>query len=154
MIECKQSHTHQFFQIQGQITPHVLVQFDHNQNHLRPYRHIYCGQVWYWLVNICRCYSVNSQIWQIFLSRADNSDSSGPISSIIELIRDLLVIYTLTKFGADWLIFVDARVLTRKLWTEGHRRTASDYDSSLSTLCSGELIKQHLILNPLPEDKF
>ena len=51
-------------------------------------------------------------------SRADNSDSSGPISSIIELIRDLMVIYILTKFGADWLIFVDARVLTRKLWTD------------------------------------
>ena len=30
-----------------------------------------------------------------------------------------MVIYTLTKFGADWLIFVDARVLTRKLWTDG-----------------------------------
>ena len=39
-------------------------------------------------------------------------DSSGPIRSIIELIRDLVVIYFLTKFGADWLIFVDARVLT------------------------------------------
>ena len=33
--------------------------------------------------------------------------------------RDLMVIYILTKFGADWLIFVDARVLTRKLWTDG-----------------------------------
>ena len=43
-------------------------------------------------------------------SRADNSDSSGPISSIIKLIRDLMVIYVLTKFSADWLIFVDARV--------------------------------------------
>ena len=43
-------------------------------------------------------------------SRADNSDSSGPISSIIELIRDLMVIYILTKFGADWSIFVDASV--------------------------------------------
>ena len=52
-------------------------------------------------------------------SRADNSDISGPISSIIELIRDLMVIYILTKFGADWSIFVDARVLTRKLWTDG-----------------------------------
>ena len=29
-----------------------------------------------------------------------------------------MVIYILTKFGADWLIFVDARVLTRKLWTD------------------------------------
>ena len=50
-------------------------------------------------------------------SRADNSDNSGLISSII--IRDLMVIYILTKFAADWLIFVDARVLTRKLWTDG-----------------------------------
>ena len=54
-------------------------------------------------------------------SRAHNSDSSGPISSIIILIRDIVVIYILTKFGADWLIFVDARVLTRKLWTDGCR---------------------------------
>ena len=56
-------------------------------------------------------------------SRADNSDSSHPISSIIELIPDLMVIYILTKFGADWLIFVDARVLTRKLWTDGRTDT-------------------------------
>ena len=42
-----------------------------------------------------------------------------PISSIIKLIRDIIVIYILTKFGADWLIFVDARVLKRKLWTDG-----------------------------------
>ena len=47
----------------------------------------------------------------------------------------------MTKFGADWLIFVDARVLTRKLWTEdvGQRRTVSDHNISLSTPCSGEL---------------
>ena len=54
-----------------------------------------------------------------------------------------MVIYILTKFGADWLMFVDARVLTRKLWTdgrkEGQRRTVSDHDRSLSTLWSGEL---------------
>ena len=43
-------------------------------------------------------------------SRANDSDSSRPIKSIIELIRDLMVEYILTKFGADWLIFVDARV--------------------------------------------
>ena len=35
-----------------------------------------------------------------------------------------MVIYILTKFGADWLIFVDARVLTRKLWMDG--RTLMD----------------------------
>ena len=52
-------------------------------------------------------------------SRADNSNSSGPINSIIELIRALVVIYILTKFGDDWLIFVNARVLTSKLWTDG-----------------------------------
>ena len=47
----------------------------------------------------------------------------------------------LTKFGADWLIFVDARVLTRKLWTDGWTdgQTKSDHNSSLSTPCSGEL---------------
>ena len=43
-------------------------------------------------------------------SRADNLNSSGPISSTIELIRDLTVIYIWIKFGADWLIFVDAFV--------------------------------------------
>ena len=82
-----------------------------------------------------------SQIWPISNSRADNSDSSGPIRSIIKLIRDLMVIYILTKFAAGWLIFVDARVLTRKLWTDGHRLTVSDHNSSLSTPCSDELIK-------------
>ena len=43
-------------------------------------------------------------------SRANNSDSSGQIKSIIKLIRDLIFTYILTKFGADWLILVDARV--------------------------------------------
>ena len=61
--------------------------------------------------------------------------------------RDFMVIYILTKVGADWLIFVDARVLTRKLWTDertdGHRRTVSDHNNSLSTACSGELKKAY-----------
>ena len=43
-------------------------------------------------------------------SRANNLDSSAPIKSIIELIQDLIVTYILTKFGADWLLFGDARV--------------------------------------------
>ena len=56
----------------------------------------------------------------------------------------------MTKFGDDWLIFEDARVLTSKLWTdgrtsdgrtEGRRRTISDHNSSLSTPCSDELKK-------------
>ena len=46
-------------------------------------------------------------------SRANNSHSSGQIKSIITLIRDLMVTYILTKFGADWSIFVDDRVLTK-----------------------------------------
>ena len=44
------------------------------------------------------------------MSRANNSGRSAPIKSIIELIRDFIVTYILTKFGADWLIFGDARV--------------------------------------------
>ena len=95
-----------------------------NQTHPRSYGQIYCGQVWYCLVNICRCQSVNKVKYGKFSnSRADNSDSSGPISSIIKLIRDLIFIYILTKFGADWLILVDARLLTRKLWTDGQTDT-------------------------------
>ena len=50
-----------------------------------------------------------------------------------------MVIYILTKLGADMLIFVNAKVLTRNVWTDGHRRTVSDHNSSLSTPCSGEL---------------
>ena len=41
--------------------------------------------------------------------RADNLVSSGPIRSIIKLIRGLMIKYILTKFGADWLIFEDDR---------------------------------------------
>ena len=33
----------------------------------------------------------------------------------MELIRDLMATYILTKFSADWLIFVDARVLTKSV---------------------------------------
>ena len=52
--------------------------------------------------------SKHSQYGKFSNSRADNSGSSGPITTIIELIRALVVIYILTKFGDDWLIFVDA----------------------------------------------
>ena len=44
---------------------------------------------------------------------ADNSYRSLPIRFIIELFQGLTVIYRvyiLTKFGADWSLFVDARV--------------------------------------------
>ena len=45
-------------------------------------------------------------------SRANNSSNccSGLITPIIKLIRDLKVMYILTKFGSKWLIFVDATV--------------------------------------------
>ena len=35
---------------------------------------------------------------------------SGPITPIIELNGDLMAMYIFTKFGAEWLIVVDARV--------------------------------------------
>ena len=60
---------------------------------------------------ICRCYCVNKVKYGNFSnSRADNLDSSGPITSIIDLIRDLMITYILTNFSADWSIFVDDRV--------------------------------------------
>ena len=43
-------------------------------------------------------------------SRATNSTCSGLITPLIKLIRDLRVIYILTNFGTNWLIFVDATV--------------------------------------------
>ena len=43
-------------------------------------------------------------------SKANNSNSSALIKSIIDLIQDLMVTYISTKFGADWLVFADARV--------------------------------------------
>ena len=47
---------------------------------------------------------------ELFNSRANNSRCSGPIKAIIKLIRYPMVKYILTKVGADWSIFVDARV--------------------------------------------
>ena len=38
------------------------------------------------------------------------TDWSGLTWPIIKLIGDLMVIYIFTKFGADWLIYVDASV--------------------------------------------
>ena len=58
-------------------------------------------------------------------------DSSGPIRSIIELTRALMVVYIWTKFGADWLIFVDARGNVNGWTTDGSRRTVSNHNSSL-----------------------
>ena len=44
---------------------------------------------------------------KFYNSRADNSSSSDPNRSVIKLIPDLMITYILTKFGADWSIFVD-----------------------------------------------
>ena len=52
-----------------------------------------------------------SEIQQFFQNqRQNNSNCSCPITPIIELTRDLMVMYILTKFGAVWLIIVDTRV--------------------------------------------
>ena len=47
---------------------------------------------------------------ELYNSRANNSTCSIPITPFIKPIRDLRVIYILTNFGANWLIFVDAKV--------------------------------------------
>ena len=41
---------------------------------------------------------------------------------IITPIPNLIITNILTKFGADWLIFLDARVLTQKLWMDGRQK--------------------------------
>ena len=43
-------------------------------------------------------------------SRANNSGFSDSICPIIELIQDLMAIYTVANFGTDWSIFADDRV--------------------------------------------
>ena len=54
---------------------------------------------------------VRTKVQQFFLIQGEiTQDGSGPIKFIIDLIQDLMVTYILTKFGADWLVFVDARV--------------------------------------------
>ena len=82
----------------------------HNRTHLRSHCHIYHDHAWYLFVSICRCKDIKSDSAIFANSSTNNSESSGPITFIIELIRDLIITYILTKFGADWLIFVDARV--------------------------------------------
>ena len=79
-----------------------LFNLTHNRTHLRPYGHIYIAAKFDTHLSISADASVNKVKYGEFSnSRADNSGSSGPISSKIELITDLMVIYTLTKFGAD-----------------------------------------------------
>ena len=52
-----------------------------------------------------------TQIQQFFSSsRAHNYECSNLIIPIIKFIRDLIVIYIETKFGAYWFILADARV--------------------------------------------
>ena len=46
-------------------------------------------------------------------SRANNSRCSGSICPIIELIQDLMGIYILAKFGTDWSIFADDKILNK-----------------------------------------
>ena len=46
-------------------------------------------------------------------SWANNSGCAYQILPIIELIRDLMGIYLVAKFGTDWSIFADARVFRK-----------------------------------------
>ena len=74
------------------------------------------------LSKIHKCYLILGQIildvlvieiiwdhinWSYILN---NSSLSSPIEPMIKLIQDLLVIYIMTKFGANWSTFADARV--------------------------------------------
>ena len=61
----------------------------------------------YWksLKSLSACFFPNS--------RASNSGCSGLIRPVIELIRDLMGIYIVAKFGTGWQIFADARLLTK-----------------------------------------
>ena len=45
--------------------------------------------------------------------RVENIVGKGPIITVIELMQNLVVMYIFTKFGADWLIIVDASVYTK-----------------------------------------
>ena len=87
----------------GLITPMITL--------IRDLGDIYFNKVWNYLVDICRCYSVNKVKYSNFSnSWANNSSCSGLITHIIDLTQDLMVMYIFTKFGDDWLIIVDARV--------------------------------------------
>ena len=104
MLECKQSQIQQFFQILEQITPNVLIPFVPESNSSETL----CACIlWPSLVLVGQYLQMleckQSQISQFSNSRANNSNSSGPIRSIIELIRSLMVTYILTKFGIDFL---------------------------------------------------
>ena len=62
------------------------------------------GADWFIIANA----SVNNIKYGKFSnSMADNLDSSGLITSIIELIRDLMVTYILTKFGSTNKLLVN-----------------------------------------------
>ena len=62
-----------------------------------------------WLIIVdARVYTVKYSSFSN--SRANKCSHSNPITAIIKLKQDLLVMYSLTKFGALWLIIVDARV--------------------------------------------
>ena len=70
--------------------------------------------------------------------------------TIIELIRELLVIYILTKFGADLLIFADAGVYAKSNSKFSNSR-ADDSDHSVLTRSIIKLIRD-LILTKFGAD--
>ena len=98
-----------------------MLQFDLSQNRTHPdfmgiYIVVKFGTDWSIFAD-ARVYT-KSNMANFRIRGQTTRDSSGPIRSIIELIRNLKVIYILTKFGVDWLIFVDTKVLTQQILTK------------------------------------
>ena len=86
MLECKQSQIPQFFQIQWQITPDVDLIcpiFKLIQDFMGVHIVAKFGTDWSIFAD-ARVFKV--KYGKFLNSRADNSDSSGPIKSIIEFI--------------------------------------------------------------------
>ena len=85
----------------------------HIQIHLTSYGHIYCNPVLVLIGPYLQMLECKQNKYGTFSTlKADYFKRSGPITSIIKLILDLMVTYILTKSGADWLILVDASVKT------------------------------------------
>ena len=60
---------------------------------------------------------------------ANNCSRSNPITATIELMQDLMVMYSLNKFGAHWFIIVDARVFTKTANCSNFSNSMANYSS-------------------------
>ena len=112
MLGYKQSQIQQFLYIQGQITQTVLVWSTSIIELNLDLKVIYiltkfCAD---WLIFVDDRVQTKSYSAIFPNSRANNSGCSGTVRPTVELIRDLMGIYILAKFGTDWSTFADARV--------------------------------------------